>query len=200
MNFTTELKGHTVEYFDDGHVYLVDGVQVPSITQILGWKFGNRFDHVDKEVLRKAAEEGTKVHAAIEKYCTEGIEADLPEVQNFKLLQKWYKFSVKKCEVPVLLHWIDGTVMAAGRLDLLIDIDGHTGIADIKRTSALDKAYLTYQLNLYHIAYTQTYGEKVEVLRGIHLKNDVRKVVRIPFKRNETFELLEEYRKENEIE
>ena len=36
-----EIAGHTLEYFDDTHEYLVDGLLVPSITQILKYKFGN---------------------------------------------------------------------------------------------------------------------------------------------------------------
>ena len=31
-DFTKDIKGYTLEYFDDDHVYLVDGVIVPSIS------------------------------------------------------------------------------------------------------------------------------------------------------------------------
>ena len=40
MDITKEIAGHTLEYIDDSHTYLVDGVIVPSITQILKLKFG----------------------------------------------------------------------------------------------------------------------------------------------------------------
>ena len=34
-----EIKGRTLEYFDESHTYLVDGVIVPSVTQLLSRKF-----------------------------------------------------------------------------------------------------------------------------------------------------------------
>lgn len=200
MNYTTEIKNHSLEYFNEDHVYLCDGIQIPSITQILDWKFKNRYNGVGHNVLMQAAQAGTRVHEAIENYCRTGIEADLPEVQGFKFLQKMYKFEVIANEVPVLLCWTDGTPIAAGRLDLVLKMDGKIGLADIKRTSSLNKNYLAYQLNLYRIAYMQSYGECVDFLRGLHLRNDVRKMVRIPIEKGLTYDLLNEYRKENDNE
>ena len=45
------ICGHILEYIDSTHTYLVDGVIVPSITQIMKLKFGNKYDGVDKDVL-----------------------------------------------------------------------------------------------------------------------------------------------------
>ena len=200
MNFTTEIRNHCIEYYDDGHIYLCDGIKIPSITQILNWKFGSRYANVDSEVLRKASYEGTLVHSAIENYCRKGIESELPELRGFKLLQRLYKFDVVANEVPVLLMWTDGTPIAAGRLDLVLRMGGQLGLADIKRTSALNKEYLAYQLNMYRIAYTQSYGDKIEFLRGVHLRHDVRNFVRIPIEHELTYDLLKDYLKENENE
>ena len=85
-----EIAGHVLEYFDDTHEYLVDGVLVPSITQILKIKFGNKYDGVSQKVLNRAAEKGNEVHEAIERYCKTGESSDLKEVKNFKFLQKQY--------------------------------------------------------------------------------------------------------------
>lgn len=38
---TNYIAGHTLEYYDEDHVYICDGIVVPSITQILKVKFGN---------------------------------------------------------------------------------------------------------------------------------------------------------------
>lgn len=200
MNFSVNLNGHELEYFDDVHIYLCDGVKMPSITQLLNWKFGRRYADIDKDVLRRAAEAGTQVHEAIEAFCTDGTESNLPELRGFKFLKRMYKFTVRGNELPVLLCWTDGKPMAAGRMDMLIEINGQLGIADIKRTSALNKAYLAYQLNLYRIAYMQTYGQKIEFLRGLHLREDVRKFVRIPIEADMTFDFLQAYRKEHGYE
>ena len=134
---------------------------------------------MDKEVLRKAAEAGTAVHDAIEAYCRDGTESDLPELEGFKILLRRYGFLVIENEVPVILFDGDEPI-AAGRVDMVLRMDGQIGGADIKRTSSLDKEYLAYQLNLYRLAYYQSYGIVWKFLRGIHLRNEVRRFVTIP--------------------
>lgn len=196
MDFSKEINGHTLEYFDDGHVYLVDGVIVPSITQILNVKFGRKYDGVSRAVLNRASERGTAVHEAIERYCKTGEVEEMPEVKNFMFLQKQYKFEVLENETPVILFLNDEPI-GAGRLDMVIKMGEQIGGADIKRTSTLDKDYLAYQLNLYRIAYRQCYGIEWEFLRGIHLREDVRKFVNIPINENMTWQLVHEYMKGN---
>lgn len=187
-----EIAGHVLEYFDDTHEYLVDGVLVPSITQILKIKFGNKYDGVSQKVLNRAAEKGTEVHEAIERYCKTGESSDLKEVRNFKFLQKQYKFEVLDNEVPIILFLNDEPV-AAGRLDLVLKLDNKIGGGDIKRTSTLDKEYLAYQLNLYRIGYRQCYGVEWEFLKGIHLRDDTRKFLNIPINEKMALELVENF-------
>lgn len=185
------IKGHELEYIDDGHIYLVDGVIVPSITQLLKVKFGNKYDHVDRATLERASGAGTQVHEAIEAWCRDGEESDLKELRNFKVLQRLYKFQVLENEIPVIL-FMDNEPVSAGRLDMVITLNGEMGLADIKRTSALDKEYLFYQLNLYRIAFQQCYGTEIKFLRGIHLREEKRKFVPIPINEEMAMELVKE--------
>ena len=191
-----ELRGHELEYIDESHTYLVDGVIVPSVTQLLGKKFGHKYDGINPEVLKRAAEKGTAVHNAIEEWCKHGTESDLPELRNFRFLQRQYNFEVLANEVPVIL-FEDESPIACGRLDLVLKMGDETGLADIKRTSALDKEYLGYQLNIYRLAYQQTYGEDITFLRGVHLREDVRKFVNIPIKEQFIWEWLWSVREES---
>ena len=197
------INGHDLEFLDDIHQYICDGRCVPSVTQVIKTKFGNKYDGVDKATLQRAAEKGTEVHKAIEDLCKEGKESDLPEVRNFKFLQNAYKFEVVDNEVPVILFQDDEPI-CAGRLDLVLKMSltsdrGNSsheafGLGDIKRTSSLDKDYLALQLNLYRIAYQQCYGNKVEFLRGVHLRGGVRKFVNIPIKESLVWDLLNEWK------
>ena len=188
-----KINGHILEYLDDVHTYLVDGVIVKSVTQMLKHKFGGKYDGVDKATLCKAAELGTALHEAIQDYCEHGAESDLPELRGFKWLQKQYGFTVLENEVPVIL-FDDDEPIAAGRLDLVLKMGDQIGGADIKRTSALDKEYLGYQLNLYRIAYRQSYGIEWEFLKGVHLRESVRKFVDIPIKEKLTWDFIKEWR------
>lgn len=194
---TTEIKGGVLEYIDETHTYIYDGVMLPSITQLLKVKFGNKYNCVPKETLDRAAEQGTAVHKAIEDYEQGGFESALPELRNYKFLKKAYKFECVSNEVPVVLFW-NGEAVAAGRLDLVITEGDKLGLGDIKRTSALDKNYLAYQLNLYRIAYQQCYDTEISFLRGLHLREDTRKYVTLPINENLVSEILNEYFKEEQ--
>ena len=132
------------------------------------------------------------MHQAIQDYCEKGIESDLVELRNFKFLQNQYGFNVIENEVPVILT-IDSVPICAGRLDMVIMLNDQVGIADMKRTSSLDKDYIGYQLNLYRIAYRQTYGIEADFLRGIHLREDTRKFVNIPVNEPLAMDLVYEY-------
>jgi len=189
---TWEIAGHTLEFYEDGHQYLVDGVCVDSITQMLKVKFGRKYEGISRDVLKRASAKGTEVHEAIQELFETGEVADLPEVKNFLFLRRQYGFNVKECEMPVILH-LDDKPIAAGRLDLVLEMGGQIGGADIKRTSKLDKQYLAYQLNLYRIAYRQCYGVQWEFLRGIHLRESVRKFVSIPIDEESAWRLVHEY-------
>ena len=178
MDYTVEIRSHTLEYIDEGHIYVVDGIAVPSITQLINKRL-NKYEHIAPAVLNRAAEHGIYVHDAIQKLCEDGEVTDIPEVHNFIFLQRQYGFKVLGNEIPVIL-WHDDDPVAAGRLDLVLEMDGQIGGADIKSTATLDRLYLAYQLNSYRLAYEQSYGITWQFLRGIHLKDHRRKFVEIP--------------------
>lgn len=194
---TWNIKNHIVEFIPETHQYLVDGVLIPSVTTIMKIKFGSKYNNVSKEVLERASIKGTEMHNAIEQYEKYGIETDLVELRNYKFLKKHYKWECIDNEIPVIL-FIDDIPVACGQIDEVAKIDGEYALIDFKRTSTLDKEYLTYQLNLYKIAFEQCYGKEIKFLRGIHLRNDVRKYIPLPINENMAISLLNEYlEKEN---
>lgn len=187
-DFTMYINGHCVEYFDDGHDYLIDGVLKPSITSL----FHKDFSFVPPDVLQEAARKGTELHQAIEDYCRYGTESDLVEVEHFKEMMQEHKFEVLENEVPVILFNADDEPIAAGRVDMVIKMGDEIGGADIKRVSRLDKKALTLQLNLYRIAYRQSYGTEWKFLKGIHLKESTKRFVDITIDEAQTREFIEE--------
>lgn len=193
-----QIKGRELEFLEESHTYLVDGVIVPSITQILKYKFGKKYQAVRPEVLKEAASKGTAAHKAIEEWCKNGTESDLKELRNFKFLKDRFGFEVLENEKPVILEDKNGEVIGAGTLDLVIQMDGKIGGADIKRTATLDRDYLAHQLNLYRIAYRQSYGIEWEFLKGLHLREDTRKFVDIPIREERLWQFLDEWQRNNE--
>ena len=189
---TWEINGYTLEYDDESHIYIVDGVIVPSVTQILAVKFGNKYAGVNRSTLKRAASRGTAIHEAIENFCRYGKDSELKELRNFRFLAAYYEFFVVNNEIPIIIAK-DNTPVAAGRLDLTIGINGDEAIADIKTTATLDKEYLAYQLNLYRIGYMQSYDANITQLYGIHLKDDKRKLVNIPVNEGIAWDIIEKY-------
>lgn len=188
------IAGHDVEFYEDSHQYLCDGIILPSITTIIKVKFGRKYEGISKDVLNKASELGTQMHLAIQEFEEQGKESDLKELRNYKFLKKQYKWTCTENETPVILFQDDEPI-ACGRIDMVGMIDDKMGLFDFKRTSTLDKEYLAYQLNLYRIAYQQCYGVEIDFLKGLHLREDVRKFVNIPIKESLAWELIEEFQK-----
>lgn len=194
---TFSIKGGTLEYFDETHTYLYDGIMLPSVTQILGVKYKNDYASVPPAVLNNAAKRGTAVHKAIENFNVSGYDDGSEAVRNFKFLQKQYGFEVLDSELPIVLFKNDMPI-ACGRLDMTMLIDGQTGIADIKTVSTLNKEKIAYQLNLYRIGLMQSYGVDAQFLKIIHLRDGIRKVIDSPINEDLTWELIDKFLEENE--
>ena len=194
---TFSIKGGTLEYFDETHTYLYDGLMLPSVTQILGVKYKNDYASVPPAVLNNAAKRGTAVHKAIENFNVSGYDDGSEAVRNFKFLQKQYGFEVLDSELPIVL-FKDDIPIACGRLDMTMLIDGQTGIADIKTVSALNKEKIAYQLNLYRIGLMQSYGVDAQFLKIIHIRDGIRKVIDSPVNEDMTWELIDKFLEENE--
>ncbi len=192
MMETFSIKGGTLEYFDDTHTYLYDGLMLPSVTQILGVKYRNDYANVPPAVLNNAAKRGTEVHKAIENFNVSDYDDGSEAVRNFKFLQKQYGFEVLDSELPIVI-FKDDFPIACGRLDMTMLIDGQIGIADIKTVSALNKEKIAYQLNLYRIGLMQSYGVDAKFLKILHLRDGIRKFIDSPVNEKMTWELIEEF-------
>lgn len=188
---TTVINGHTLEFMENTHTYICDGVIVPCVSDILAYKF-NDYKGVSQEVLNKASQLGTILHRSIECFEQQGIKSDLKEFKNYLFLKKQFKFENIANELPVLYEK-GGRVLFVGTLDQIITIDGKLGINDFKRVSAPNKNKIAYQLNLYKMAYEQSYGKKIEFLSFTHLREDVRKFHELPINEKATEDLLSEF-------
>lgn len=188
----TYLEGRCLEFDRDSHTYAVDGIEVPSVTTLVKSRFPHMYESVKPEILQAAAERGTMIHAAIERFCRTGWEAYIPELTGFKALMEVYDFRVRSNEAPVIL-FRHGEPVAAGTTDLVFEMDGVKCGADIKTTARLDKDYLEAQLNLYRIGFAQTYGIGWEKLYALHLRGTVKTLTEIPVNEDLAEEILEEY-------
>lgn len=186
------MKVKDIKFREEGHLYTCGDRKIMSVTTLLHLDNPTKYEFVNQSVLDNASQKGTEVHNAIECYVKYGLERnDLQEFRNFKFLQERFGFTLLDSEVMVLLEHAD--IQLVGTTDLVMMYKGQLALGDIKRTATLDKEYLAKQLNLYRLAYQQTYGEEIKYLVGIHLREDKRKLIELPINEGFAKDLIENH-------
>lgn len=129
------LRGLTFD--EPSHTYRVDGRVWPSVTQALDRYAG--LEHVHPEVLRRAAEFGTHVHAACHLFNEERLDWAALDPALVGHVQGWERFLQdtgavvlsSECRVVSRRHGFAGTLdarVAWGRSNRLIDIKTATSL------------------------------------------------------------------------
>ena len=198
---THHINEHHVEFDPDTHSYFVDGKKVPSVTQIIEAIHPRKTSKADPDVLKKAAERGNQLRTMIKAYEDENVKTYHPEMHGYLALKTQHQIHVLNSDVIVLLHQ-HGIVIGAGRFNMVVQspfIKGK-GIADVKRRLHLDEGRLLLQLNLYKLAYEQTYKQKIRYLKCMHIRNRYHRYVDIPVHKQEAQALLDKYTEKHPID
>lgn len=176
-----------IEFIEDGHIYLVDGVITPSVSEILNFIFPDKYSNVPKQILDSKAEYGSRVHEAIE--CLEK-EIELPQLnylQEASINQYKKLKSENKIEVIEQEKTVNYGNHYCGRFDMIANINGAYSLCDIKTTAQLDKESLSWQLSYYALAHNpDKYETEFEKFYAIWLpKKGLGEVVEIERKPRE---------------
>lgn len=190
-----------VEFIEDGHIYLVDGVITPSVSDILNFIFPNKYSDVPKQILNFKAEYGSRVHEAIE--CLEKGE-DLPQLNYLQeaSLEQWKKLkSENNIEVIEQEKMVNYGNRYCGRFDMIANVNGAYSLCDIKTTAKLDNESLSWQLSYYALAHNfKNYETEFEKFYAIWLpKRELGEVVEIERKsKKELLEMLRRFEEERQ--
>ena len=191
-----------IEFLKEEHLYLVDGVITPSVTQILNFLFPNKYKDVPPEILANKAEYGSILHKVIEiaeqeqmfeiealKQKIEGINY-LIELSFKQYLKIKEKYNLEVIEQEQIVAYKD---LYCGTFDMIANVNNKKSLIDIKTTAELDIEYLSWQLSFYELAK----GEQFEKLYVIWLpKKSLGELKEIPRKsKKELLEVLEKYYK-----
>ncbi len=177
-----------IEFIESSHTYLLDGVIIPSVSNILSTVlFPNKYSAVNPAVLERAAQFGTNVHKAIET----GFDLFLTE-QEQEVYDRYLELVIKHNIKPSINERIVNTNDYAGTLDMIGHVGFDLSLLDIKTTYQLDKEYLSWQLSFYEYAY----GFKFEKLYCIWLpKKGKAQLVEIQRKtEEELLAVIQEYK------
>ena len=146
---------NNLEFIEDTHTYLYKGVIIPSVSDLIRFKFPDAYKGIPKEKLKQKAEYGTKAHHTIEQFVNKEFTLEELEkkridpniklaVEQFETLRKKWMFSIESMEQIVCYKG-----KYAGTYDLKTFDDY---IIDLKTTSELHEDWLALQLGLYYMA------------------------------------------------
>ena len=194
-----KINNNTLEYDDETHIYYVDGVIVPSVTQIVKFAYPSTYADIDPMILKKAAELGTKMHKDIEDFENYKHVDSSIELDNYIKLKTYFKWQVKHNEIPVIIY--NGDVpLCVGRIDQIININDELCVNDLKRTKEVHHKNLMLQLSLYALGYEQSYGREIDLGYCTHLRKDKAEFISIKLDKNKAIEKCLEYAKQTESE
>ena len=149
--------------------YEIDGVGIPSVTEILSFidsqgliNWANaigRKGQNNKDILARAAKYGTETHGAIENYLKNtsekgtGMELDNSSFVAFK---NWWE-GLNSCHEVVVLGQEESmkTPLFAGTYDMLMSVDGKVYLVDFKTSNHVGYKYFMQLAAYRHLLYTQ---------------------------------------------
>lgn len=135
-----------VEFRESDHTYWLNGRQLPSVTHLLH-KHGIATDlsGAPEEVVRRAGEHGSLVHAEIEAFINTGEMGITDEFQDFLKLV----YPMAQTWLSEVMVWTDSY---AGRVDLIGLTDDAIIVVDTK-TGAFNENYTSWQTSMYSLAF-----------------------------------------------
>lgn len=146
------MKADQLTFDPQNHIYRLNDVIIPSVTQIMQPLTRHKYRDIDEETLNHAAERGTAVHSAIEFHGRYGLDECPPEVRPyFDAYLTWnrhFKPQIVANERPVW-HKI---LLYAGTVDMVAVIGGKLTLIDFKTTATLNDMLTTVQLEAYRRA------------------------------------------------
>lgn len=140
-----------IEFIEETHQYLVNGILTPSVTTIIKWLYPYKYEGIPLSILKNKAEFGNKVHEAIELH-TKGINKQLSPLEELSF-NEYLKIKEKFNINPVINEKaVSYKYKYAGRLDMIADVNYTRCLIDIKTTAKVETELLEWQLGMYKLA------------------------------------------------
>jgi hypothetical protein len=185
-----EHKGEQINFLDQRFYKTDTGEYYPSVTSILNYYPKNSFfytwlkdvGHNSDILVKKASDEGTQVHNAIESFLQgeeiKWINNDGHANYNldvWKMILKFFEFwnEFKPELVAKETHLLSHEHRYAGTCDLVIKLNNKLWLLDIKTSNSLHTSYYL-QLAAYVKAWNETHEQKIEEAGVIWLKSSKR--------------------------
>lgn len=163
------IQNTRVRFSENPHSYFLDNTrELIGVTSLMR-KHGLAHDYsgINEDVMKAAAERGSKIHKDIEMYCKGETVEMTPE------LKAYIKLGIQPLANEYLVS--DNEIVAS-----MIDIvSTDNDIIDVKTTSTLLIEPLQWQLSIYAYLFELQTGLKANKLYGLHIKDKKAKLVEI---------------------
>lgn len=157
-----------IEYLENEHIYLYNGIIIPSVSKILNYIFPDKYKNIPADILQNKAHYGTKLHELVQitdqeqitDYDTLKLKIEhitfLQEnsIKEYLKLKKEHNIEIVNQEQIVCYKGL-----YAGRFDKDGFVNKKSALIDLKTTAELDKEYLSWQLSYYELANGKKYNK-----------------------------------------
>lgn len=182
-------KERRIQFNSDSHLYVVDGVVLPSVSDIMRPLSEGFYRNIPERILNNARKRGVEVHEAIEDYIKFGVirESKREYVEQFIL------FLQETGLEPVYSEFRLTNGIYAGTVDLLLKTpENELVLVDVKVTNKINFDLLPVQLCGYRDLLAEN-GYNVISCQVLHLKKDEYAYVKIEPSETRWRKLLNEY-------
>lgn len=159
-------------FYDADHRYELDGVELPSVSEIIRFLSREIYQDAEQYRLDQAAERGAKVHRALELLDKLGeVEAEevvLPYCQAYLAFCRDHRVNWELIEKPLA----SAELGFAGTLDRAGYVDDRRCIVDLKTTATVKKPLVKAQLNAYELLSQANGRPASEALYCLQLNKD----------------------------
>lgn len=141
-----------IEFFPSLHMYTLNGIVIPSVTQVVSWVVRKDYSEVPASVLKEKADYGNRIHRWVEEYAKNGIispQTETMEISTAQLEDLFEENGVIIERTEEIVHYGE---RYAGTYDMYGYVDTKQALIDIKTTAEYDGEYLGWQLGMYKLA------------------------------------------------
>ena len=166
-------------FFDtDSHKYYYKGRPVPCVSDVLRVIDTIALSGIPGNILRNAADKGTRIHEATEDFeygllvIDEEWSAENQDIEPY--VRAYIAWAEKFNEFPIASEesLFSETTGVAGTIDLVKEINGKLALIDKKSSSRLSYLRCAIQLNIYRINWNETHERKIDELYILQLKSN----------------------------
>jgi hypothetical protein len=159
------------EYIEDGHIYKLDGIVIPGVTDLVR-PLGEDIDEMQENAVEAAADRGVTCHKVLELLLGGETEIEYPDayepyVEAIRLFLSEHEIIPLSIETPICSE----RLRVGGTPDLLCYYDGKLAALDYKFVSQIAKSKVQAQLNGYMELLIDS-GVFPEELHAVQFLND----------------------------